>query len=126
MLTRCLWLFPLLIAGWIPPAAGQDVWAYAVVGPDNQPSISFRAPIDLTYPPAGAPMPVVGPNEDASARGIRLVPQEAARRQSAARVIIMLLPAQQARNISRMPTQQSTNPGALPQPSGSIRTTPGY
>ena len=116
MHTRCFWLLPLLIAAWIRPAAAQDVWAYAVVGPDNQPTITFRPPVDLTYPPAGVPMPVVGPNEDASARGIRLVPQEAARRQSAHKVIIMLLPAQQAINISRMPTQQSTNPGTLPQP----------
>ncbi len=98
-----IWLLPLLTAAWIPSAAAQEVWAYAVVGPDNKPVVTFRPPVDLTYPAPGAPMPVVGPLENAVGYGIRLTPQEAARRQSAPRVIIMLLPAQQAININRYP-----------------------
>ena len=103
MHKRCFWLLPLLIAAWIPTAAAQDVWAYAVVGPDNKPVIMFRPPVDLTYPAPGEPMPIVGPIENPMGSGIRLTPQEAARRQNAPRVIIMLLPAQQAINIIRYP-----------------------
>ena len=103
MQTRCFWLLPLLIAACVPPAVAQDVWAYAVVGPDNKPVVKMSPPIDLTYPPPGTPMPVVGAYDDPSTRGVRLTPQEAARRQSASKVIIMLLPAQQAINILRYP-----------------------
>ena len=98
-----LWLLPLMIASWIPTASAQDVWAYAVVGPDNRAVIHFRPPIDLTYPPPGAPTPVMRADESQLARGIRLTPQEAAQRLSAAKVIIMVLPAQQAINIGKMP-----------------------
>ena len=100
-----LWisLFALLIAGWTSMAAAQEVWTYATIGADNNSTITFTAPVDLTYPPAGQPIPMIGPNEDPAARGVRLTPQQAASRLAAPRVIIMLVPLQQATNISTMP-----------------------
>ena len=97
-------LFALLIAGWASTAAAQDVWAYATIRGDNTATVRFVAPVDLTYPLPGQPMPMVGPNEDPAARGIRLTPQQAARRLAAPKIVIMLLPVQQAANIRTMPS----------------------
>lgn len=87
------WLSSVVLTGWTLTVHAQDVWAYEVIGSNNQPTITFRPPRDLTYPPAGMPMPIADASER---RGVVLTPQEAAARLNAPKLIIMLVPAQVA------------------------------
>ena len=116
-----LWfsLFVLVIAGWSPVTAAQDVWAYATIARDSPSTIRFTPPVDLTYPKPGQPIPMLGPNEDAASRGIRLTPQQAARRLAEPKVVILLLPVRQAENIRTMPT--SSEPLSI-SPTGASTT----
>ena len=87
------WLSSVVLAGWTVTVHAQDVWTYEVIGSNNQPNITFQPLMDLTYPPAGMPMPIADAGER---RGVVLTPQEAAARLNAPKLIIMLIPAQVA------------------------------
>ena len=87
------WLSSMVIAGWSLNVHAQDVWAYEVIGSNNQPTLTFRPPVDLTYPPDGMPMPIARATET---RGVVITRQEAAARLRAPKLIIMLVPAQLA------------------------------
>ncbi|HEV2007914.1 MAG TPA: hypothetical protein VGQ88_04240 [Burkholderiales bacterium] len=85
------WLSSVVLAGWTLSVHAQDIWAYQVIGSNNQPTITFQPPRDLTYPPAGMPMPIA---EVGERRGVVITPQEATARLRAPQLIIMLIPAQ--------------------------------
>jgi hypothetical protein len=85
------WLSSIILAGWTLTVHAQDIWAYQVIGSNNQPTITFQPPKDLTYPPAGMSMPIAYAGET---RGVVISPQEAAARLRAPKLIIMLIPAQ--------------------------------
>ena len=87
------WLSSVVLAGWTVTVHAQDVWTYEVIGSNNQPNITFQPLMDLTYPPAGMPMPIADAGDR---RGVVLTPQEAAARLNAPKLIIMLIPAQVA------------------------------
>ena len=85
------WLSSVVLASWTLTVNAQDVWAYEVIGPNNQRTVTFRPPMDLTYPPAGMPMPIADASER---RGVVITPREAEARLRAPKLIIMLVPAQ--------------------------------
>lgn len=87
------WLSAMVLAGWSLSVHAQDKWAYEVIGSNNQSTLTFRPPIDLTYPPEGMPMPIASATE---MRGVAITRQEAAARLRAPKLIIMLVPAQLA------------------------------
>jgi hypothetical protein len=90
MKKHLYWLSSLLLAGWAAGAHAQDVWAYQVIMPNNDVRMMPKPPRDLTYPPAGVPMPIVYGNDNP---GVVLTPQQAASRRNAPQLIIMLIPA---------------------------------
>ena len=87
------WLSAMVLAGWSLTVHAQDKWAYEVIGSNNQSTLTFRPPVDLTYPPEGMPMPIASATET---RGVVITRQEAAARLRAPKLIIMLVPAQLA------------------------------
>ena len=87
------WLSSMVIASWSLNVHAQDVWAYQVIGSNNQPTLTFSPPVDLTYPPDGMPMPIARATET---RGVVITRQEAAARLRAPKLIIMLVPVQLA------------------------------
>jgi hypothetical protein len=96
------WLPAMVLAGWSLTVHAQDKWAYEVIGSNNQPTLTFTPPVDLTYPPEGMPMPIASATET---RGVVITRQEAAARLRAPKLIIMLVPAQIAerRSYSSLP-----------------------
>lgn len=84
------WLYPLLLAGWASTASAQSVWTYEVINADNTVTIGSKPPMDISYPPGGARAPVYFPHE--MPRGTLMTPQEAAARQNAPKLIILLGP----------------------------------
>jgi len=99
MTKRWMLLATPLLAGWALNACAQDVWTYELIGPDNEPKVTFTPPLDLTYPPPGVPMPVVHSDAEAMARGVRLSAQQDAEHLAAPQLIITLLPLAQAQHI---------------------------
>ena len=71
-------------------AHAQSVWTYEVIGPDNTATVSSKPPKDISYPPAGQPVPIYDPK---GKQGTVLTPQEAAARLRAPMLIIVLGPA---------------------------------
>jgi len=96
------WLPAMALAGCSLTVHAQDKWAYEVIGSNNQPTLTFTPPVDLTYPPEGMPMPIASATET---RGVVITRQEAAARLRAPKLIIMLVPAQIAerRSYSSLP-----------------------
>jgi hypothetical protein len=84
-------LSALVLSGWALGVSAQEVWAYQVVGRDNQPRLVLKPPVDLTFPPPGVPLPIVMGN---ATTGVALTPREEAARRNAPHLIIMLIPAQ--------------------------------
>lgn len=91
------WLSSLVLAGWTLGVHAQDIWAYEVIGPNNQAKLTFKPPVDLTFPPTGMTLPIVTGNDN---RGVVLTPREEAERRRAPHLIIMLIPAQLAERTS--------------------------
>lgn len=71
-------------------AHAQSVWTYEVIGSDNKSTVTYKPAQDISYPPAGQPVPIYDPNKR---QGIPLTPQEAAARRNAPQLIIVLGPA---------------------------------
>lgn len=90
MKKQMYWLSFVMLAGWALSAHAQDVWTYQMVGPNDQSKVTFQPPKDLTYPPAGMPMPISYSTEN---RGVVLTPREAQARRNSPQLVIMLIPA---------------------------------
>jgi len=99
-----------LLAGFATGAAAQDMqdtpavedgasaWTYELIYPGNDTKITFEAPRDLTYPPAGARLPVISSRSQAMA-GVPETLQQLAERVNAPTLIITTLPPGQAQHI---------------------------
>ena len=83
-------LSALVLSGWALGVNAQEVWAYQVVGRDNQPTLVLKPPVDLTFPPPGVPLPIVMGD---AVTGVPMTPREEAARRNAPHLIIMLIPA---------------------------------
>jgi hypothetical protein len=70
-------------------AGNAFAWTYVVI--DNQGHTRYldRSPIDLTYPPAGVPTPMVYADDHTPPRGTLLSPQEERRRLNSGALLIM-------------------------------------
>ena len=76
----------------------SKAWTYEIIGPGNESKITFEAPRDLTWPPEGAPMPVVTSRAGAM-RGVPETSQELIERVNAPTLIITTMPPAQAQHI---------------------------
>ena len=94
-MKRSTLMLALLYGACLTSAA--HAWSYVVVDSAGNEKTYDSPPVDLTYPPAGAPMPVIGANESALDRASPLSAADERHRLSTPPLIIDDLPPPEPR-----------------------------